>query len=126
VDEVDAGGNDRPGRQDARAKLKRLLEDAVAHRQGRTQPQDLLDDGIEVGTVHALLPDLAAQALISFEVAEEMLEGPGQGRGRRLVAGQQQGHELIAQLSVFESRAFLVACLEEKGEDVSARLELGI
>jgi len=47
----------------------------------------------------------------------EPLERPRQGRGRGLVAGDQQRHQLVAQLLVGQR---ITRCLNEQGQDVLA------
>ena len=65
-------------------------------------------------------PDLLDQAVEHGRVAYEALQRPGQrGRGR-LVPGDEQRHQLVAQLLVGHRRAVLVARLQEQREHVVA------
>ena len=51
-------------------------------------------------------------------VADQALQGPAQRRRRRLVPGQQQGHQLVAQLEVGQRPVLLVAGGEQQREHV--------
>src|SRR5204862_52383 len=77
---------------------------------GRTDAQGLLDRGVEVLVA---LGQRALEPGTDLGVAEQRVEGPGQrGRGR-LVAGEQERDELVAQLVLVQRRAVLVAGLDE-------------
>ena len=119
MDEVDAGGQVDPGREQPPADLHRLGQAAQHQRQDRPQPQRLLADGVDVVVV------AVAQAVQHAGRADRALDGPGQ-RGRRgLVPGDEQRHQLVAQLLVGHLAAVLVAGLEQQREDVVAFLEVG-
>ena len=55
-------------------------------------------------------------------VADEQVERPGQAGRGRLVAGDEQGHQLVADLDVGHLRAVLEAGLDEQRADVGAGL----
>ena len=57
-------------------------------------------------------------------VAEDQVEGPGEAGRGRLVAGEQQGHQLVAEVGVGEALAVLEAGEDQRGEDVVALLEV--
>src|SRR6516225_6168785 len=88
----------------------------------------LLDDRIEVGELVCVPrvkraasgdpPQLGADAGLYLGPFEDAPEDPGQRRGRRLVAGHQQGEELIVQLLVAHGIAVLVARVDEHREYV--------
>jgi hypothetical protein len=69
-----------------------VLDLARGDGQHRPHAQDLLDHGVEVGLV--ALADAAEDA----GVAGQALERPAERAGRGLVAGGEQGRELVAQL----------------------------
>src|SRR4029077_6807688 len=54
---------------------------------------------------------------------EEKVKGPGERRRRRLVAGEQQRHQLVAQVGVVHPLAVLEASLHQLREDVVTLLE---
>ena len=74
------------------ADLERRGDAAGGDRQHRPHAQHLLDDGVEVGLVAVADPRLR------LRVAREPLERPRERAGRRLVAGREHGHDLVAQL----------------------------
>src|SRR3954452_5062593 len=61
VDQVDAGGDDRPRRQLVTAEAHRLQQGADDDRDRRPQPQRLLDHGVEIAAVAG--EDVLAQRL---------------------------------------------------------------
>lgn len=54
------------------------------------------------------------------------MHGPGQQRRGRLVTGNEQRDQLVAQLLIRQPVALLVAGLEQQGENVLALLEVGV
>ena len=63
---------------------------------------------------------LGLQPLEHTGVAGDPLERPGERGGRGLVAGHEQGHQLVAELGVGQPVALLVAGGEQEREDVVA------
>ena len=55
-------------------------------------------------------------------VAGQLVEEEGDGRGRRVVAGEHQRHDLVADVALGEPRTVLVGGLEQEGEDVLSAL----
>ena len=55
-----------------------------------------------------------------LRVARELVEEEGDGRGRGVVAGEQQRHDLVAHVAVRQRLAGLVARVQEQAEDVLA------
>jgi hypothetical protein len=80
--------------------------------------EGLLDRRGHVGVVAGV--DLRHQALEDGRLADQPLEGPGQGGGGRLVARHQQGQQLIVDLFVAHRRAVLVGRFQQHREDVVA------
>ena len=89
----------------------------------RPQPQRLLDRRGQVGVLPGR--DLGAQPRQLVGVADQPLDRPGERRRRRLVAGDQQGEQLVVDLGVAHRRAVLVAGGDQQREDVVALLEVG-
>ena len=83
------------------------------------QAQRLANGRVEVGLV-------LAAALERVRSAEELVEGPRERGGRRLVAGEQQRDELVAQLAVGHRLAVLVTGLQQQREDVVTLGERGV
>jgi hypothetical protein len=118
VDEQDDRRHRGARRQLVAAELERLEQLAQHQGDDRPQAQRLLDHGVDVGRV-------AREALQAAGLAHEALDRPGQrGRGR-LVAGRQQGHELVAQLGVGHRLALLVAGEQQHREHVVALGQVG-
>ena len=100
-------------------------EAAAGDRHHRAQPQRLGDHRPQVGVVVAA-GHLLGQPLRRRRVAQQQVEAPGE-RGRcRLVAGEQQGHQLVAQLAVLHRPAVLESRRDQGREDVVALLQIGI
>ena len=102
------------------ADLERRLE--RAHHVGQHGPHALalLDDRVEV--LVPALERLRAGAREHLGVAHEPLERPGQLRGGRLVPGDQQRDQVVAQLALGGLRAVLAAGVEQQREHVVAAL----
>ena len=69
--------------------------------------------------------DLRLQAREARLVVKQQVERPRETRRRRFVAGQKQGHELVAQLVVLHLRAILEGGAKQHREDVVALGEVG-
>ena len=61
-----------------------------------------------------------AQRLVGGGVADQALPGPGQRVGGRLVAGEDEGEQLVAQFFVVQRLALLGPRLQQQREDVAA------
>ncbi len=96
-----------PGERDHRAQAQRL---------GDHRPQVGLLAGVHLGT----------QAHEGRRVAQKKVEGPGKRRRRGLVAGEQQGHELVAKLRVAHRLAVLEAGRDQQREDVLAACQVRV
>ena len=119
--EVDAGGDRDARRQLVATDLDRLGEPPDDDRDDRPQPQGLLDRRGQVRVRAGL--DLIAQALELLRMAAETLDRPGErGRGR-LVAGDEQGEQLVTHLFVAHRAAVPVSGADQHREDVVALLE---
>ena len=119
---MDARHHGQPGGQLVAAELDRLGEPAQDADDHRPQAQRLLDRRGQVGLLAGL--DLGAQPRQLVRVADQPLDRPGERRRRRLVAGDQQGEELVVDLGVAHRRAVLVAGGDQQREDVVALLEV--
>ena len=84
--------------------------------------------GEELGGVRRLIPGnsvaLVREALAPLRVAGELVEEEGDGRGGRVVAGEQQRQDLVANLLVGEAVALRVLGLDQEPEDVLAGVAL--
>jgi len=96
-------------------RLEQVPGDGRHHRPG---PHRLVEKRLEVVVVAAAhrLPGPA----VHLRESGEALEGPRDGVGGGLVAGQQQRYQLVADLAVRERCAVLGAGLEEQCQDVVA------
>src|SRR4029453_2358426 len=106
-----------------------LQEPADAVRDGM-EARRLLDDGIEVGELthppriegafpHPL-PHPGPDVLLHLGPLEDTPEDPAERRRRGLVAGHQEGEELVPQLLVAHRAAVVVARVDQHGQDVVA------
>ncbi len=64
--------------------------------------------------------DRLEQGLVGLRVADQALPGPGERVGRRLVAGEDEGEELVAEFFVVHRLALLGPRLQQQREDVAA------
>ena len=95
-------------------ELEGLDRAARADPGGRVQAQGLVEDRLQVGqaVAHQLVGRgqsagelgvlLGEQARDDVGVAGELVEHEGDGRGGGVVAGEQQGHDLVADLQIGE------------------------
>ena len=106
-------------RIDRRVDAQRLLDHPARVEQSRQvldgrrpAPEDVIDLGAEPG--------------LGLGISAEQIHGPRQRDGRRLVAGPDEGQDLVAQLDVGEPfPCLLVARGQEHGEQV-ARVAVGL
>ncbi len=98
MDQVDARHQRPARREDVTADLARLAESAGGDRQDGALAQGLADDRVEVGVVVA--GQLGEQAVADDRVVEDALERPREPVRGRLVAGDQQGQHLVADLRI--------------------------
>ena len=85
----------------------------------RVQPHRLLEHRLQPAVV-ARGGGLAGPGAAGSRVAAQLVERPGQrGRGR-LVAGEQQGDQLVAELGVGERVAASVGHADQPGQHVGA------
>src|SRR4051794_21893361 len=120
VDEQAAGGDGRTGRKCVSGDRHRSAEaPQAAERYGRMQAQRLGDRGFGEPGLAVRQPGLRAR----FPC--QLRQRPAECCRGRLVARDEEGHELIAQLAVRETRTVLVSYLEEQREDVGPVREVG-
>ena len=123
MDEVDVGARDRSGGDRVAADPDGLAHMAIYERDHRPDPQRLHDRGVQVLRPTAVqLRDQAAQCP---GVMQQQVESPGQRGCRRLMSGEQQGHELVAYLVVGHGTAFVVPREQQLRQDVAALSEIG-
>ena len=99
-------------------------ERALAHnapdaRDHRTDPQRLLDNRVEIAVIEL------SRTLPHARVVQHEIERPRQPGGGRLVPGEQEGEQLVADLAVGEADAVLVAGRQQAGEHVVALAQVG-
>ena len=111
--DVGAGGQDHP----VRAQLARQA--SAGQRDHRAQAQGLGDDRAQVGVVAGV--ELAREAREHVGVAGEQVERPRERGRRRLVAREQERHQLVADLAVLHPTAVLEAGGDQQRADVVAR-----
>jgi hypothetical protein len=124
VDQVDARRHGRARWQQQPPDLDRARQPPRDERQDRPQAKRLLHHRVGVGVVAR--SRLLAQAVELLRMPNETLDRPRERGGGRLVAGDQQRHELVAQFLVAHRPAILVAGLEEQREDVLALVQSGV
>ena len=127
---------DRELRRDpVAAELELGVGSARADPRRRVEAERLLHHHVEVGHlgeelggVRRLIPGnsvaLVREALAPFRVAGELVEEEGEGRGGRVVAGEQQRQDLVANLLVGEAVSLRVLGLDQEPEDVLAGVAL--
>jgi hypothetical protein len=116
MDRRDGGQHERPGGKAPARHLDVAGELAGHVDYHRPDPQRLLDHGIEV----LVVVEGVRHALHHPRRAQEALEGPRQPGGGGLVAGGEQGEQLVAQLDVAHGRAVVVAGGQQQREHVVA------
>ena len=100
-------------------ELERRCQLAHHARDDRPDPERLLDHGVEILVALAGV-DLGLQTLELARVPQQQVERPRERRRGRLVPGDEQGDQLVAQLDVGHRPALLVARLEQDREHVVA------
>ena len=88
-------------------------------RDDRAQAQRLGDHGAQVAILVTRI-HLGRQTCERRRVAQQQIERPGERRGGRLVAGEQQRDQLVAHLAVAHLAPVLEAGGDEQREDVLA------
>ena len=119
------------------AELEGLDRAAGTDPGGRVQAEGLVEDHLQIGQAlaHQLVGGgqgagelgvlLGDQAGDDVRVAGELVEHEGDGRGGGVVAGEQEGHDLVADLGVGQGGAVFVGGVDEQREDVIAALPGG-
>ena len=114
---------DRSGGDRVPADPDGLAHVAIHERDHRPDPQRLHDRGVQVLRRTAVqLRDQAAQCP---GMVQQQVESPGQRGCRRLMSGEQQGHELVAYLVVGHGMALVVPREQQLRQDVAALFEIG-
>ena len=103
---------------DRRVEPQRLLD----HPAGERQPREVVGGG-RAAAEH--VGDLVAEATLGLGVLGEQVAGPGEGDGRRLVAGPDERDDLVAQLPVGEALAGLLVAGGQEHREQVARIVLG-
>ena len=117
--------DERPRRDDVRTDRERLLQDPPGgHRDRRADAQHLLDEGAEVTLVPLVGGGRRARSHV--RVVGKQGGSPRDRGGRRLVAGGDQGQEVVPQIIGGQRLAILVPGLDERREDVVALVEPGV
>ena len=84
-----------------------------------------VDDRARPSSASSPRADGLAQPVVGVGDAHEPLPGPGERVGGRLVAGEHEREQLVAQLLVGQRLAVLGRRLEQQREDVAALAEVG-
>ena len=123
--EQDRGGQLRSRLEQVAAQLGRLGRRAEDLGHHGSHAQRLLDHRVDVV---AALPRLhfGGQALERVRRAQKALERPSDRRRGRFVPREQDRDQLVAQLSIRQRIAVLVAGGQQQGQDVVARVAVGI
>ena len=120
VDQHQGAGGDHPG-----ADLERLEHVACgAHVNDRSRTQHLLGSRLEIR-----LAVIVAQPSGDGRVVSQEVAGPANGSGRRLVTGEHQRQQLVAELFVREGRdvaVVSVACSDQQRKRVRSLIERGV
>jgi hypothetical protein len=115
---VSRGHHHRAGRQLVAAEGHRRFCLSAERGQHRIRPERFLDDSVEVFEARSLpfrafRVDLGRELSVYLVIAQDELEDPAQHRGCRLVTGQEQRDQLVAQLLVGHRAPLLVAGLKQ-------------
>ena len=99
------------------------LDAAPDHRDHGTRAHGFLDDPLDFVGAMARAHGVA-EAVVGVGCADETLPSPSQGVRRRLMPGENEREQLVAQLLIGHGLAVLGRRLEEHGEDVAALAEV--
>ena len=97
---------------------------AADHRDHRPRAHALDDRRLDLLLGVVAVAGRLAQRLVGVGVADQALPGPGERVGGRLVAGEDEGEQLVADFFVVHRLALLGPRLQEQREDVAALLEV--
>ena len=112
-----------PASSSIAAEVRVLAQLAAGERDHRAHPQRLVDNRVQVFVLAR--GELGLEPLERIGPVKQQVEGPGQTGRRGLVSGEQQGHQLVAQLAILHRRAILEPGREQHREDVVALGEIG-
>ena len=124
VGEPDRGRHVRPGGQHVAVDTQLLAQAPARERDHRPQPQRLGHDGAHVGLLAGV--DRRGEPVEDARMAEQQVERPRQAGRGRLVPGEQQRHQLVADLGVVHRLAVLEARAHEQRQDVLARVRAAL
>ena len=113
-------GRVRPGRRTRRDCQGTVTRRPMIGITGRTRIASSIVASTYSSAAGSSLRTGLAQPLVGGGRAQQALPCPGERVGGRLVAGEHQRHQLVAQLAVGQRLAVLVARLEQQREDVVA------
>ena len=117
---------------DVEAADRGVVQDAAAEGvDGREEAHRFFDDGFGVGELRQVGGggeaiaddgvDFGGEAGILFGILGQQEPGPGQGVGGGFVAGEEEGHDFVAELAVGHAGLIdFVAGGDELGEQVAA------
>ena len=114
VDEGGARGHRDRGPQAQGLVAESLQEGNAVDVRGHGGPCGIADAG-------QMREDVAAQAGLQVRVPAQEIDGPGEGGGDGLVAGEEEGHEVVDEVVVGD-----MAGAERDGEDVDAGRLVGL
>ena len=107
------------------AELPRHRHAPADDRDHRARAHRLVDGGLDVAVGIVARAGHVAQPVVGGRVAQQALERPGERVRRRLVAGEHEREQLVAQLLVGQALAVLGLGLEQQREDVGALVAAG-
>ena len=107
MQQQDADQHRAAGRHAVLAELPRHRDAPPDERDHRARAHRLVDGGLDVAVGIVVRASDVAQPVVGGRVAQEPLECPGERVGGRLVAGEHQREQLVAQLLVGQALAVL-------------------